>query len=455
MKRFLIFCTALFVAATSFVNAAAKKDTYSYPARSNGRYALENNWIFSTIEDNYAANKPGTNDYVRGMAAKDGIMYFINRELMQIVRVDGKTGNMLSPIVLQGTDTLFKSPSVDATTGETTWADGTTLPYNDIKFDQAGNCLIGACMTGATKCQTFYIYIVDLATGKCTKLIEDVLWENPGLDQVQFRFDAFGCAGDVTKNGVVMAADAGGSWNVYRWLIKNGVAGEGEQVAIVLNPALDQSLYINAAGFNTAPQIFPQDEEGTLFYVDGFNTLPMLFYGNPEEGAILTDDFINVPTGTTVTNNEGETCSMNTGHNGLVEFQVGKEYFLLMAATNTAGSPTSAFALYKFADADRMFKGMVPLWYFPSNGLGSTTNGCRTAVPSVDVVSDTEATLYIYANNNGYAAYTLTIDPSIADNTAVEDIETVKVAAEKVIENGQIFILKNGVKYNALGAQVK
>ena len=126
-----------------------------------------------------------------------------------------------------------------------------------------------------------------------------------------------------------------------------------------------------------------------------------------------------------------------------------------MAATNTAGSPTSAFALYKFADADRMFKGMVPLWYFPSNGLGSTTNGCRTAVPSVDVVSDTEATLYIYANNNGYAAYTLTIDPSIADNTAVEDIETVKVAAEKVIENGQIFILKNGVKYNALGAQVK
>ena len=124
-----------------------------------------------------------------------------------------------------------------------------------------------------------------------------------------------------------------------------------------------------------------------------------------------------------------------------------------MAATNTAGSPTSAFALYKFANEDRMFEGMEPLWYFPHNGLGSTTNGCRTAVPSVDVVSDTEATLYIYANNNGYAAYTLTIDPTII--SAVEDIEAVKVGAEKVIENGQIFILKNGVKYNALGAQVK
>ena len=430
-------------------------EDFTYPVRSNGRYALKNNWVISNMEDNYAANKPGSNDFVRGMAAKDGIMYFINRETMSIVRVDGKTGNMLEPLQLQGTDTLFKYKSVDSLTNEVKWNDGVTLAYNDIKFDQAGNCLIGACMTGATKCQTFYIYVVDLKTGVCTKLIEDVLWENPGLDQVQFRFDAFGAAGDVTKNGVVMAADANGSWNVYRWLITDGVAGEGEQVAVLLDPAVDQSLFINAAGYGTAPQIFQQDEEGSLFYVDGFNTLPMLFYGNPDEGASLIDDFINVPTGVEVTNQEGDVCKMNQGHNGLVEFQVGEEYFLLMAATNTAGSPTSAFALFKFADADRAFSGMVPLWYFPHNGLGASTNGCRTAVPSVDVVSETEATLYIYANNNGYAAYTLTIDPSIADNTAVEDIEAVKVGAEKVIENGQIFILKNGVKYNALGAQVK
>ena len=123
-----------------------------------------------------------------------------------------------------------------------------------------------------------------------------------------------------------------------------------------------------------------------------------------------------------------------------------------MAATNTAGTPTSAFALYKFANADRMFEGMEPLWYFPHNGLGSTTNGCRTAVPSVDVVSDTEATLYIYANNNGYAAYTLKI---AADESAVENVETVKVEAKKVVENGNIVVLKNGVKYNMRGAEVK
>ena len=426
-----------------------KVEDYTYPVRHSGRYALKNNWVISNIEDNFAANKPGSTDHVRGMAAKEGIMYFIDRELKQIKRVDGKTGDMLDPIVLQGTDTLFKAASIDSV-GNTTWADKTTLPYNDLKFDAAGNCLIGACLTGASVCQTFFIYVVDLETGACTKLIEDVLWENPGLNEVKFRFDAFGVAGDVTKNGVIMAADANGSWNVYRWLIEDGVAGEGEQVAVLLDPAVDQSLFVNAAGFGTAPQIFPQDEVGSLFYVDGFHTLPMLFYGSPEEGAMLIDDFINVPSGTKVWNTD--TISMNQGHNGLIEFQVGEEYFLLMAATNTAGSPTSAFALYKFADADRAFEGLEPLWYFPHNGLGSTTNGCRTAVPSVDVVSETEATLYIYANHNGYGAYTLTIDPTIS---AVEDVETVKVEAKKIIENGNIVVIKNGVKYNMLGAEIK
>ena len=430
---------------------SGKKEAYEYPVRHGGKYSLENNWVISNIEDNFAANKPGANDYVRGMAAKDGIMYFINREDSSIVRIDGKTGDMLNPIKLKG-EHLFEKSSVDETTGETTWSAGTTLPFNDIKFDQAGNCLIGACLTGATLCQTFFIYVVDLATGECTKLIEDYLWDNPGLDQVQFRFDAFGAAGDVTKNGVVMAADANGSWNVYRWLITDGVAGEGEQVAVLLDPEVDQSLFISVAGYGTAPQIFPQDELGELFYVDGFNTLPMLFYGNPEEGAVLLDDFINVPTGLVVTNNEGDEITMNANFNGLVEFQVGEEYFLLMVAANNTHSVPTTFALFKFADEDRMFEGMEPLWYFPHKGLGTTTIGCRTAVPSVDVVSDTEAILYLYATNNGYATYTLTITP---DDNAVEDVESVKVEAKKVLENGNVFIKKNGKKYSVLGFEVK
>lgn len=39
-------------------------------------------------------------------------------------------------------------------------------------------------------------------------------------------------------------------------------------------------------------------------------------------------------------------------------------------------------------------------------------------------------------------------------SSAVENIEGTTAKATKVIENGQIYILKNGVKYNVLGAQV-
>ena len=384
-----------------------KRDTYEYPIR-NEKYTLTNDWVISNIEGNFAANKLAQTDslFVRGMAAKDGIMYFINRETQSLIRVDGATGHMLDPIKITG-EHLFEV--YDEEMGE--WKSGVIFGYNDIKFDQAGNCLIGACTTGgATRCQTFFIYIVDLETGVCTKLIEDVLWDNPSLDQVQFRFDAFGVAGDVTKNGVVMAADAQ-SWNVYRWLIKNGVVGDGEQINCALNAEIDESLFIETENFGTAPQIFPQDELGELFYVDGASTLPMLFDGD----GMLLDDFINVPTGTNVWNSNGDTISINSGHlNGLIEFQVGEEYFLLMAATYSTHNVPSTFALYKFADENRAFSGMEPLWYFPHNGMGSNTNGYRTAVPSVDIIDNNTAKLYLYVGENGYACYTL----NVGDNTA-------------------------------------
>ena len=435
---------------------AGVKDPYNYPVISDGRYTLTNNWVISNNMDNYAANKPGSNDFVRGMAAKDGKMYFINRETASIVVVDGKTGDMLDPIVLKGDHLFQKVSKVDTIDGVATpvYAGATTLPYNDIKFDQAGNCLIGCCISAATACQPFMIYTVDLTTGECTELINDNLWDNPGLDSIKFRFDAFGVAGDVTKDGVVMAADANGSWDVFRWIIKDGKAAEGEKVSVTIDPAVDKSLYVKAAGYGTAPQIFPQNAKGNLFYVDGFNTLPMLFYSSGNE-ANLIDDFINVPTGVSAGRN-GEVITMNANFNGLIEFQVGEEYFLLMVAANNTHNVPTTYALFKFADADRAFEGLTPLWYFPHAGLGTTTIGCRTAVPSVDVVSDTEATLYLYATNNGYASYTFKLDPTKEDKIAgVEEIEAVVVEAKKIMENGNIFVIKNGVKYNMLGAEVK
>ena len=429
---------------------AGKKDTYAYPQRA-GKYNLENQWVISVVEENYAANKPGGTGFVRGMAAKDGIMYFINRETESIVRVDGATGNMLDPIKITG-DHLFQVENVDEGTGETSWGDGVTLKFNDIKFDSEGNCLISGCITSQN--QHFMVYVVDLETGEAELIIDEKLGDNPDYAEIACRFDAFGVNGDVYGNACIMAADATGTFNSYRWLIEDGEVGQGEMISLLIDAESDKSLLINAqgelvGGWGTAPQIFPQDEYGALFYVDGFNTLPTLI----DEGGMLVEDFIKCPAGTALWNNPGDTTKLAQGLNGLQEFQVGDEYFMVMIATHTPSAPPSAFGLYKFADEARSFDGLEPLWYFPNNGLGSATNGCRTAVPSVEVEGNT-ATIYLYANDNGYGVYKFIVDENYNPGTGVENVE-VELGARKMIENGQVIILKNGVKYNVLGAEVK
>ena len=41
------------------------------------------------------------------------------------------------------------------------------------------------------------------------------------------------------------------------------------------------------------------------------------------------------------------------------------------------------------------------------------------------------------------------------DDQAIDNVQNGKVQCAKVIENGQVIILKNGIKYNALGVQLK
>ena len=122
-----------------------------------------------------------------------------------------------------------------------------------------------------------------------------------------------------------------------------------------------------------------------------------------------------------------------------------------MIATHTVSDVPQAFALYKFKDEARSFDGLEPLWYFPAKGLGSASNGVRTAVPTVEV-NGNKATIYLYAQNNGYAVYEF-VNTDLPEG--VENVETETIKAQKLIENGQVFIIKNGVKYNVLGVTVK
>ena len=416
-------------------------DPYNYPTRHD-KYNLKNRWVISNVMENYAANAPGGELKVRGMAAKDGIMYFIHQD-GYIVCVDGKTGEMLQRITITG-DHLFQQATVNEETGETSWSSAVNNGYNDIKFDSEGNCLITGLPTSSA--QRFMVYEVDLETGAATEVINERLADNPDFEGVTARFDAMGVNGDIHGNACVMAACAGGGLDVFRWLIIDGEAQPAELISMLISKETDDYKW-DISGWGTAPQIFPQDEVGSLFYVDGNTATPMLF----DEGGSLVDDFINCPAGLRVWNNPGDTTDLKADLCGLQEFQVGDEYFMIMIGTHTPSTPPQAFALYKFADEGRAFEGMEPLWYFPADGFGGASNGCRTAVPTVEVEGN-KATIYLYAQNNGYAVYEFTVG-DVAD--AVEDVEATEIGARKVIENGQVFVIKNGVKYNVLGAEVK
>ena len=427
--------------ASVAVAPSAGKDPYTYPARGeNGEYTLTNNWIISNVLDTYAANKPGPADGdVRGMAAKDGKMYFINNATESFTVVDGSTGEMLEPIKIVG-DHLFE---VEDSTG--VWKKAVTYKFNDVKIDNAGNVLIGSCLAGET--HTFFIYKVDLTTGQATQVIKERLWDNPDFEQPNYRFDAFGVYGDVNANAVVMAADAS-SWTVYKWVITNGVAAPAEQITLQFQSE-DKSLVmkdgqLNVAPANDATQIFPVTED--LFYVDGQKFLPVLF----DTDGTFIGDFASCPTGLKVRNGENDSTSLNGGPNGICEFQVGDEYFLLLAASNTDGSPKSTFALYKFANKFKEFSEIEPMWFFPNAGMGGASNPYRSAVPYVKVDGNV-ATIYVYYGNNGYGVYTFTCP----EGTDVDNVEAETIDAQKFIENGQVFIIKNGIKYNVLGVTVK
>ena len=433
------------VAPASFVAAAPvpRPDPATYAPLEEGKYTLTSRWLVSNALDNLSANPIGSNSFVRGMTAKDGKMYFIDREHKRITVVDGQNGQRLAPIPLASN--IFTYMLKDKNGNDSVSAVAGTLPFNDIKQDGAGNILVGNCIT--SNAQPFQVWKIDMATGTGTLIIHEILKNNPDFAEATVRFDAFGVYGDVDGNAIIMAANAS-AMEAYKWEIINGVAGEAE--VIIIPTGADGTFMKGLTNPGTAPQIFPMDEN--YFYLDGNATLPTLIdmLGN------IVDGFFNVP-------KEVEDWSVSIGakqgHNGLIEFEMAGEHFFLMAATNTVGTPPSSFRLFKWANANKEFREIKSLWTLPSAGMGAASNPYRTAVPSVEVDEVNKvATLYLYTGENGYGVYEFKINEgsnvkNVNDNNIVKihvvertlnfDKEVAAVAVYSV--TGQLAVRANGV----------
>ena len=61
----------------------------------------------------------------------------------------------------------------------------------------------------------------------------------------------------------------------------------------------------------------------------------------------------------------------------------------------------------------------------------------------------------VVIKDNIGTVYTFTVYYADGTATAIESVQTSAVRTQKVIENGQLVIIKNGVRYNVQGAEIK
>lgn len=247
MKRNLLKVAAFLFAAVVSVGAMAQTVALQEPIKEaadayerKGDYQLVNQWICSTTAGNYTKTDLGGSNLVRGMVAKDGKMYFCYRGGIgthSIIVVDGVTGAYEKTIILS--ENAFTKVENEGTDSANT-VSAVLLPNNDIKLDSEGNFLVGPIITSAN--QPMMIYKVDIETGECTELINEVIAENPEYAELNIRFDAFGVWGDVEDYAVVMAMNAS-AMNAFRWVIEDGVAGAAELVT--LDPLFEGDASVN------------------------------------------------------------------------------------------------------------------------------------------------------------------------------------------------------------------
>ena len=400
--------------------AAVGKDTVDYSEMNVGgfKYDLTNNWLYSYSLGNWDENKPNAlAEGSRSVVEKDGILYFSYRnantptEKPKLVRVNAKTGKMLDPIFFS--ENMFKDANGS-------WYEG---PFTDLKLDNEGNAIT------SNFSQKFQIWSVDLTTGQGTILIDCATdsskWMSQQYPEIELGwvFDRIGVYGDINGDATIMTA-LRNSIYVFYWTIEDG---EWDGVTNML------ALEGFAEGENFGTTTVPCPIEGDYFYIDGYNTYPILY--TPD--GVVADAFTEEHEANHLLIGSKGVARSN-GHNGVTEFEVNGEYYLIIAGDNTVGNGTapSTFVLYKFADEYREFKDMTQLYEFPMKGMGGNSNPQRTATSFARPNEDgTAVEIYVFTAENGYGAYTLSI---AEDNGGSVDVENVVVNFNVWVENNTI-----------------
>lgn len=378
-----------------------------YEPRNNGTLTFSNNWLFSRNIGNYMnpADLLGTEQMVRSMTVRNGKMLFCNRSNgNQIISIDGITGVRNTLTLASNVFTYIDRNA--ANTADSIYS--AVAPCNDIKVDNSGNVLVGNMITNGTL--HYQIWKIDMETGNGSLLIDQHDFNDlfPGR---LIRFDYFNVTGNVNGSAFIYAVctSLNSVREMYRWTITNGVASPRPEV-IPLEKAQDPAL-------GTSIMICPIDDEN--FYFDGDKTYPFKY--NIRTG--INDSFKNYSVIVDSVTMPGNFWKMSQNINGIKEFKIGDETFLIVAATNntfTAQYPSSTFRIFKYPKNNNDIGKLQCLWSFPQAGMGNGVQYYRAAFPEVEV-NGNKATIYVYYGENGYGVYELTSNPD-GSYTDVEEL---------------------------------
>ncbi len=216
-----------------------------------------------------------------------------------------------------------------------------------------------------------------------------------------------------------------GKWNEKGYLV--GLSVTGNAVVIPYeNGALSDGVEVVSTELpagNSAKAI-PADDES--FFASTSTTLPTRY-------ALYT--------GTLLDSFGDEKPVANTGVSGLGVFSLSGHTYMITPADAFGGFEVFEIT-HGLSKAEKVIEATQP--------LGNVANGAETIDFAVHTVKN-DAFIYVLAPNNGIAAYKFTFTP---DDTAVEDVPVKDVKVRKVLENGQVIIIKDGVRYNIFGIRM-
>ena len=446
-------------------------------------YTIKSDWLYSVNMKNWNANKPNpVAEQCRGMVVKDGIIYLTYRSNntpnigdLKLVRYDAETGEKMDDLMLKeyifrevadGSDSAKQTRvDLDESTGiaylkedyKWNYAEFTSAAYvfgpnTDMRIDDAGNILVANLPTEG---HVYQIWKIDEKTGEGELVV--YMGGNSGVtdfaarfpDDAAIRLDRFDVVGDVTADATIMAPSQNSS-NVYQMDIADG-KWDGEGWHIICNNGDP------AVAFSYSPRIEVVDD-GEAFYVDGFATFPELFdiEGNLLESFNGTFDEAGEEINPSCLNllYSKNAISSGTGVCGAHEFMCGGAYFFAMAGNSYEGSDNSmpgSTKIFRFKDGNRHFYEMMLAWEVADNGFGNIKNAQFNYVQQSVVVDELTTELYVYVAENGLGKYTITASKSVEEETALDQVGAENNNVMKVVRDGKVYIVRNGVVYTIMG----